>query len=102
MTSLPSRSLVLGLYREILRHVKLLKPDRQSAALQEAKTAFRQHKNETDQEKIQKLIKEAENKLGFLRVITPKRGRITGSVSLSFFFGFYIKMLRIDRWMVKK
>lgn len=73
------RLLVLSLYRNILRHIQLLKPERKISALQEARTSFREHKNETDPEKIQHLIKIAEDKLGFLRVITPRRGFIPGS-----------------------
>jgi hypothetical protein len=78
MTNPTHRLFVLGLYREILRHIQLLKPDRKVAALQEARTSFREHKNESDPEKIQRLIKIAEDKLGFLRVITPRRGRVPG------------------------
>ncbi|KAK8827173.1 hypothetical protein AV274_5746 [Blastocystis sp. ATCC 50177/Nand II] len=64
---------VRHLYRELLRTAKLLPDGQSAAALQEVRTKFRAHINETDRATIQQLIHEADGRLKFWRMITPRR-----------------------------
>jgi len=70
---------VLRLYRDLHRIVRLLGPTKQAEALPQLRS-FKDHKSETDAEKIQELIKQGESKLGFLKMIAPRKGRVFGNL----------------------
>lgn len=68
------RSQVLGVYREILRYAKDAKaPQSGVSYFDQAKAEFRNHMLESNEEIIKGLIAKAESKLGFLKMIVPRR-----------------------------
>lgn len=68
------RSQVIGLYREILKYSRDVKAPQGSASyFDQAKAEFRKHAQEPSEEAIKLLITKAESKLGFLKVIAPRR-----------------------------
>jgi hypothetical protein len=82
-----TRTIVLDLYRNILRHARAATtPQGQISYLEQAKAAFRQHSTESEPEAIQTLINKAQSKLGFLKVITPRLRRTATSGKQNFVF----------------
>lgn len=77
------RSQVLGVYREILRYARDAKaPQGSISYFEQAKAEFRLHVAEMDQEVIKKLIEKAQSKLGFLKIVAPRRSAtMTGGKS---------------------
>jgi hypothetical protein len=73
------KSQVLRLYRDLHRLVRLLGPKKQAEALPQLRSEFKEHKSESDAGKIQDLIKHGESKLGFLKMIAPRKGRVFGT-----------------------
>lgn len=72
------KSRVLSLYKEILRYAQDAKaPAGQPSFVEQARSAFREHISESSAEAIQTLVKKAESKLGYLKVIAPRRRRPT-------------------------
>ena len=65
-------SAIRQLYKELIIVSKRLPAEQQAATLQEIRTTFRQHVNETDPAVIEKLVKQANSRLSFLKMITPK------------------------------
>jgi hypothetical protein len=70
-----ARQHILGLYRQILRHIQVMPRQKHPKAFQEARNTFRTGKNELNPDEAAKLIKNAEARLGFLRMTTPSIGR---------------------------
>lgn len=77
--SVTTRSQVLRLYRDLHRIVRLLSPKKQAEAFPQLRSEFKDHKRESDAVKIQDLIKHGESKLGFLKMIAPRKGRVFGN-----------------------
>ncbi|KAK8793768.1 hypothetical protein JH06_3504 [Blastocystis sp. subtype 4] len=66
-------STVRQLYKSLLRTAKLLPKEQSLSALQEIRTKFHNNINETDPEKIHELMHEAESRLKFMKMITPRQ-----------------------------
>lgn len=75
--TIPSSSLrttTLNTYRNLLRYAKnLTETQNKTQVITRIKTEFRKHRTETKTETIEKLIKDAESSLGYLKIITPRR-----------------------------
>jgi hypothetical protein len=64
----------VSLYREMLHYAKLLTETQQkSQTIERIKVEFRKNMRETNKDKIGDLLAVAESKLGYLKIITPKR-----------------------------
>lgn len=62
------------MYKQLIRTSKLLPTEKErKRSLTEVRAEFRAHANDDSNESLQKLMKLAESRLGFLRVITPSR-----------------------------
>jgi DNA-binding transcriptional regulator YhcF (GntR family) len=67
-------SKAIRLYREMLQYAKLLTETQQKSQITERiKMEFRKNMREINYQKIEVLLTEAESKLGYLKIITPKR-----------------------------
>ncbi|GFR47408.1 hypothetical protein Agub_g9125, partial [Astrephomene gubernaculifera] len=64
---------VLSRYRELLRLILRLPQTQRSQALNEARTTIRSRRSVTNPEEVLKHHKELSSKIGYLRIITPKR-----------------------------
>lgn len=81
------RSQVIGLYREILKYSREVKaPQGGASYFDQAKAEFRKHAQEPSEETIKFLITKAESKLGFLKVIAPRRIGSTAAGKQSFIY----------------
>jgi hypothetical protein len=67
-----TRRNVLELYRTILKQSKLLPIEKRSRAIQQIRTTFRDNKNESDENVISSLIRTGNDKLSFIKMLTPK------------------------------
>jgi hypothetical protein len=68
------RQVVLGLYKEILRYARFAKaPEGQAPYFEQAKAEFRLNMNASGEDLLQKLVAKAQSKLGFLKVISPRK-----------------------------
>eukprot|EP00744_Colponema_vietnamica_P021500 GILI01030738.1.p1 GENE.GILI01030738.1~~GILI01030738.1.p1 ORF type:complete len:154 (-),score=19.03 GILI01030738.1:51-461(-) len=65
-------SSVLTTYRQILKLCRRLPLDRRASAFEEARTTFRTNKNVSDPKEIEELLKTAESKMSFMKMITPR------------------------------
>ena len=63
---------VLAAYREVLRLARRLPGQQGEQALEEARQALRQHRDEADAARRTDLFKQLAAKISFLRVVTPK------------------------------
>lgn len=82
-----SRSTVLQLYRQILRHSRLAKtPQGQISYVEQAKAAFRLNVAESNPQTIESLITKAKSKLGFLKIVTPNIRRTTPAGKQNYVF----------------
>ena len=61
------------LYKELIRTARLLPEAKRISALQEIRTKFREHAGETDAAKIEEMKHDAESRLKFLKMVTPRR-----------------------------
>uniref|UniRef100_A0A7S2S2D5 Complex 1 LYR protein domain-containing protein n=1 Tax=Rhizochromulina marina TaxID=1034831 RepID=A0A7S2S2D5_9STRA len=71
--SVVGRDKVLPLYRQLLflsQHISDVKKRPEAVAL--VRDAFREHRLETDEERIQQLLAQAESRLSFLKMVTPR------------------------------
>lgn len=64
---------VTRLYREMLRAVRQLPEADRSGALQEVRIGFRKHAHEKSQKEIDGLLKIAQGRLGYIKIVTPRR-----------------------------
>ena len=64
---------VRQLYKELIRTARLLPEAQRLSALQEIRTKFHEHVAETDPAKIEELKHDAESRLKFLRMVTPRQ-----------------------------
>jgi len=62
------RKQVLGIYRMMYRHLRVLPKDQASELLHEMRKGFRKHIGQTKEEKIQELIRKAYSRLGYVRM----------------------------------
>lgn len=78
---------VLGLYREILKYSRDAKaPQGSLSYLDQAKAEFRKHAQEASEDVVKMLITKAESKLGYLKVIAPRRSRSVAGGKQSFVY----------------
>eukprot|EP01137_Pigoraptor_chileana_P007167 Opistho-2@52395 len=84
--SLASRSNVLSLYRQMIRQARLLgDAERRTTTLKEIRETFRANKDESDLLRIAELVTEAQRRVQFLAMLSPRavrrgeqqRGRVT-------------------------
>jgi hypothetical protein len=77
-----TRSNVLSTYRTLLRLIKLLpnnqKPEQQ---LLQARELFLKNSSLTDEEEIRSCLKQAGEKIAYLRIVTPKKSSLSSSSS---------------------
>ncbi|GLI61852.1 hypothetical protein VaNZ11_004360 [Volvox africanus] len=66
------RVMVLSKYRELLRLISRLPPDKREEAFREARFSTRSRRSVTNAEDQLKYLKELISKIGYLRIITPK------------------------------
>ncbi|KAL9658450.1 hypothetical protein ABK040_005993 [Willaertia magna] len=87
---------VLSLYKKLLKQSELLTPlSKRENIINEIKTTFRKNKEETDVEQIKKYIKQAEDKYGYLCMITPKRKHAVNTDNKG-----VTKLIKVgDEWM---
>eukprot|EP00903_Cladosiphon_okamuranus_P019720 g18122.t1 len=72
----PSREYALGLYRQLLSLSKRLPSGQQrDDAVRSVREGFRTNAEVTDPSKAKELLRQAESRLGFLRIATP-RGKV--------------------------
>jgi hypothetical protein len=71
------RSNVLTTYKRMLIQAKLLPADKMPHAIKQIREGFRENKFESDQENIENLLRKASSSLGFIKIMTPKRGKGT-------------------------
>lgn len=70
---LSQSKLVISAYRELLRFIRRLPASEQPGKLAEAGETMRKHQSETNAQKVSDLHKELVAKIGWLRVVTPRR-----------------------------
>jgi len=71
---------VLGLYREMLRHAQNLPIAKRMDALSQIKSEFKANiAKSASSEVLAPLLAKAESKLGYLRIVSPRRGRVSQS-----------------------
>jgi hypothetical protein len=71
---------VLNAYRELLKLIQRLPPEKRVQGLAEARSAMRAHAQEPDLMKQSELFKQLVARISFLRVITPRRPREVSSI----------------------
>jgi hypothetical protein len=83
-----NRVAILAMYRELLARIRFLDPMKQPSALLQVRTEFKKGKTETDPTKINALLEEADKRLRFLRIMTPRavRGFDQNASQRSFIF----------------
>lgn len=64
--------LVLAIYRRMLRLSKRLPAAERGPALVQIRAAFRDNASETRADKVAELIRVAQQKLGYIRIVTPR------------------------------
>lgn len=72
---------VLSKYRELLRLISRLPDQKKTDALAEARTLIRARRAETNPEQLLQHQKELSSKIGFLRIVTPRRPGEVGAGS---------------------
>lgn len=69
-----SRESILSIYRHLARLIKVQKPaSSQRWQLKELNSTFRKNASLTDPTEIQQCVREAGEKIAYLRIMTPKR-----------------------------
>ena len=64
---------VLRMYKNFLTLAKRLPPEKAVSAISSIRTGFREGGAETNVDRIADLLKVAESKLGYLKVVSPRR-----------------------------
>ncbi len=73
------RQQVLSMYHQLLSLIQRLPPQQKQTAMQEAKQQLHSRKAEPDAQKVLDHVKEMAAKIGYLKIITPKRpGQVSG------------------------
>lgn len=73
MATASQHSVVLGTYRTLAKLVCRLPEKQQSGAWRQLREGYRKNADESSPEKISSLIDEAEKKIAYLRIVTPKQ-----------------------------
>lgn len=98
-----TRSTVLQLYRQILRHSRLAKtPQGQIPYVDQAKAAFRLNISESNPQTIESLITKAKSKLGFLKIVTPNIRRTAPVGKQNYVFREGEGLIEIESAEIKK
>ncbi len=63
---------VLSLYRRLLRHAGRLPAAERAPAVQQIRDSFRAGKAETSPERVAEMVADAQKRLGYLRIVTPR------------------------------
>lgn len=64
---------VLNVYKNMLKLAKTLPKDKRQQTIDQIRTQFRSNSSENDQEKVKKLLEQAQSSLGYLKMVTPRQ-----------------------------
>lgn len=84
MTKDKQRHMILSTYRSLYKLIQNLTPDSKfhpKEQLQILRSTYRNNRNLTEDDEIQKCIQKAGEQIAFLRIITPKKYPTTNSIS---------------------
>lgn len=65
---------VKHVYKNMVRLCRQLPEKDRASSLQQVRAEFRKNKGESDPAAVQKLVQKAVSSLGYLRIVTPKKG----------------------------
>ena len=80
-TRIATKSTVLQTYRTLARLIQRLPENQKLSSLTELRSSFRSNAELSDKEKVKDLIREAGEKIAYLRIITPKASNSTNTSS---------------------
>ncbi|KAG5189653.1 hypothetical protein JKP88DRAFT_147878, partial [Tribonema minus] len=90
---------VIRIYRHLLKSARRLpKPAERADAFQQVREGFKAHMHESSQEKLAQLLNQAQSRLSYLKIVTPRDARNQeGAVKVVYQDGKLVEHVQTDR-----